>query len=88
MTELEVHEVYCPDNPACTDFLHDVSNKQPRSTIGACGPEPYHPGCPQIVNPERYCLVTDDQAFCKTIGDICDPDGFVKPEDAYCTNRS
>jgi hypothetical protein len=46
---------------------------------------PYHPGCPQIHNPERYCLVTDDPAFCKTIGDICDADGFVKPEDAYCT---
>jgi hypothetical protein len=26
----------------------------------------------------------DDPAFCKTIGDICDPDGFVKPGDAYC----
>jgi hypothetical protein len=40
---------------------------------------------PQIVNPEKYCLVTDDPAFCKTIEDICDADGFVKPEDAYCT---
>jgi len=85
---IQGYERYCPDNPddpACTDFLHDVSNKQPRSTIGACSHEPYHPGCPQIVNPERYCLTTDDPAFCKTIGDICDADGFVKPEDAYCT---
>src|SRR5919106_2622548 len=85
---IEGHEIYYPDNPddpACTEFLHDVSNKQPHSTIGACGQEPYHPGCPQIVNPERYCLVTDIPAFCKTIGDICDADGFVKPEDAYCT---
>ena len=39
----------------------------------------------EVVNPERYRLVTDDPAFCKTIGDICDADGFVKPEDAYCT---
>ena len=86
--KIEGHERYCPDNPddpACREFLHDASNKQPHSTIGACGQEPYHPGCPQILNPERYCLVTDDQAFCKTIGDICDADGFVKPEDAYCT---
>ena len=81
------HEMYCPDNPddpACTEFLHDVTNKQPHSTIGACGQEPCHLGCPQILNPERYCIVTDDPAFCETIGDICDADGFVKPEDAYC----
>ena len=41
---------------------------------------------PQITDPERYCLTTDDQAFCRTIGDICDADGFVKAEDAYCTD--
>jgi hypothetical protein len=85
---IQGHENYCPNNPddpACTEFLRDVSNKQPHSTIGACGQEPYHPGCPQILDPERYCLVTDDPVFCKTIGDICDADGFVKPEDAYCT---
>ena len=76
-----------PDDPACTEFLHDVSNKQPLppKSGSVCDQEPYHPGCPQIHNPERYCLVTDDPAFCKTIGDICDADGFVKPEDAYCT---
>jgi hypothetical protein len=45
-----------------------------------------HPGCPQITDPERYCLTTDDQAFCRTIGDICDADGIVKAEDAYCTD--
>jgi hypothetical protein len=39
----------------------------------------------KIVNPERYCLVTNDPAFCKTIGDLYDEDGFVKPEDVYCT---
>jgi hypothetical protein len=42
-----------PGDPACREFLHDASNKQPHSTIGACGQEPYHPGCPQILNPER-----------------------------------
>ena len=34
------HATYCPfnpDDPACTEFLHDASNKQPHSTIGACG---------------------------------------------------
>jgi len=87
---IEGHEIYCPDNPddpACTDFLHDASNKKPLppKSGSVCDQEPYHPGCPQIVNPERYCLVTDDPAFCKTIEDICDADGFVKPEDAYCT---
>ena len=45
--------------------------------------EPSHPGCSQIVDPERYCFSVDDP-FCKTIGDLCDADGFVKPEDAYC----
>jgi hypothetical protein len=81
------HASYCPwrpDDPACTEFLHDVSNKLPRSSIGACAQVPYHPGCPQNYDPERYCLVTDDPAFCRTVGDLCDPDGFVKPEDAYC----
>src|ERR671911_405410 len=87
---IEGHEIYCPDNRddlACTDFLHDVSNKKPLppKSGSVCDGPTYHPGCPQIHNPERYCLVTDDPAFCKTIGDICDADGFVKPEDAYCT---
>ncbi|HZD36510.1 MAG TPA: hypothetical protein VE130_15000 [Nitrososphaeraceae archaeon] len=33
---IEGHEIYCPDNPdnpACTEFLRDVSNKHPHSTI-------------------------------------------------------
>ena len=87
---IEGHDVYCrdrPDDPACTEFLHDPSNKKTPSPYGLCAPgqQPYHPGCPQIVDPERYCLNNDDPSFCKTIGDICDVDGFVKPEDAYCT---
>jgi hypothetical protein len=41
--------------------------------------------CAKEGDPERYCLVTADPVFCKTIGDICDPDGFVKPKDAYYT---
>ena len=87
---IEGHELYCPDNPddpACTDFLHNVSNKKPLApkSGSVCDGPSYHPGCPQIVSPERYCLVTDDPIFCKTIGDIYDANGFVKPEVAYCT---
>jgi hypothetical protein len=40
--------------------------------------------CGKEHDPERYCLNTDDPAFCKTVGDICDADGSVKPEYAYC----
>ena len=40
--------------------------------------------CPQESNPEVYCLNTNDPFFCKTIGDIYDVDGFVKPEYPYC----
>jgi hypothetical protein len=82
------HEIYCPDNPddpACTKFLHDVSNKRPPETGPLCGPEASHPGCFKNQDPEKYCLNHNDPAFCKTIGDICDADGFVKLEDAYCT---
>jgi hypothetical protein len=62
------------------------SNMKPHIISGSvCDQEPYHSGCPQILNPERYCLVADDPVFCKTIGDICDADGFVRPEYPYCT---
>jgi len=84
-------EGYCPFHPdiaGCVDFLHNATNKRPASTSGACvgmgDPRPYVI-CPQESNPEGYCLMTDDPAFCKTIGDICDEDGFVKPEYPYCT---
>jgi hypothetical protein len=74
--------------PACTEFLHNATNKNTPSPYGACAPgqqpDTYHPGCPQVLDPERYCLNTDDPAFCKGIGDICDEDGSVKPEYAYC----
>jgi hypothetical protein len=41
--------------------------------------------CFKEQNPEKYCLNHNDPVFCKTIGDICDEDGFVKPEYPYCT---
>ena len=69
-----------------------VGLAEPIITVGdlicALGPEASHPSCFKNQDPEKYCLNHNDPAFCKTIGDICDADGFVKPEDAYCTNRS
>ena len=35
-------------------------------------------------NPEEYCLKYDDQDFCELIGDLCDEDGSIKPDDDYC----
>jgi hypothetical protein len=32
--------------------------------------------------------LTDDPVFCKTVGDICDEDGSVKPEYAYCKTKA
>jgi hypothetical protein len=82
-------KVYCPDNPddpACTEFLHNATNKRPAETGICAGMGDPRPGviCPQEHDPEMYCLNTDDPVFCKTVGDICDADGSVKPEDAYC----
>ena len=60
---------------------------RPAVTQGACvGMGDPHPNivCPRESDPERYCFNPDDPVFCKTIGDICDADGFVKPEDTYC----
>jgi hypothetical protein len=86
-------ENYCPRHPdivACMDFLQNATNKRTESPIGACArmgdPRP-NIICPQESNPERYCLNTNNTAFCKTIGDLCDEDGFVKPEYPYCTTN-
>ena len=68
------------------EFLQDASNKRPAesgSCAGMGNPSPFVI-CPQEADPERYCLNTNDPAFCKTIGDICDADGFVRPEYPYC----
>ena len=85
------YEGYCPDHPespSCVEFLHNATNKRPASTTGACAgmgdPRP-NIICPQESNPEKYCLNTNNTLFCKTIGDICDPGGFVRPEYPYCT---
>jgi hypothetical protein len=84
---IEVEERYCPNNPdnlACTEFPHDAGNKQPPEG-GICA-LPQH-RCFKDQDPEKYCLNHNDPVFCKSIGDICDTDGFVKPEDAYCASN-
>ena len=71
--------------PIAFKFSRVASNKKVHTLSGSvCDQAPYHSGCPQVVDPEKYCLNNDEPAFCKGIGDICDADGFVKPEDAYC----
>ena len=83
-------KAYCPDHPdivACVDFLHNATNKWTENPMSVCAtmgdPRP-NIICPQEINPEKYCLMTNNTAFCNTIGDICDPDGFVRPEYPYC----
>jgi hypothetical protein len=81
---------YCPWHPdiaGCRDFLHNATNKITRqsSTDAVCALE--NVTCLHESNPERYCLNWDDPTFCKTIGDLCDEDGFVKPEYPYCTEQ-
>ena len=79
-----------PDNALCVEFLNNATNKLPASTTGTCvgmgDPRPWVI-CPQESNPEGYCLRVNDPVFCKIIGDICDADGFVKPEYPYCTTN-
>jgi hypothetical protein len=89
---IEGERNYCPWHPdivGCVEFLHNATNKAPEPvTLGACGvfgdPRPQFT-CPQENNPEGYCLMTNHTAFCKTIGDLCDEGGFVRPEYPYCT---
>lgn len=86
---IEGHESYCPSHPditACVEFLRDPSNKKPAED-GVCAgmgdPRPNFT-CFKENDPERYCLNHNDPFFCKTVGIICDADGFVKPEYPYC----
>ena len=80
---------YCPDHPdivACVDFLHNATNKQTENPYSVCAgmgdPRP-NIICPQEINPEKYCLMHDNP-YCKIVGDLCDGDGFVRPEYPYC----
>ena len=81
---------YCPNHPdivGCVDFLHNATNKRTENPYSGCtGAGDPRPNfiCPQETNPERYCLMYDNP-YCKFIGDICDNEGFVRPEYPYCT---
>jgi hypothetical protein len=84
---------YCPNHPdvvGCADFLHNATNKRTQNPDSVCaGAGDSRPNiiCPQETNPERYCLMYDNP-YCKFIGDICDDEGFVRPEYPYCTYNS
>jgi hypothetical protein len=85
----EEKQYYCPNHPdvgGCVDFLHNATNKQPTTRseyhIDACAR--VNVTCLEESNPEKYCLNYNDPVFCNTIGDLCDEDGFVKPEYPYC----
>ena len=60
------------------EFLHNTTNKKPAEICNSPG------GCFKDQDAEKYCLNYNDPTFCKTVGDICDAGGFVKPEGAYC----
>jgi hypothetical protein len=83
---------YCPNHPdivGCVDFLHNAINKQKQNPDSVCaGAGDPRPNiiCPQETNPERYCLQMDNP-YCKFIGDLCDDEGFVRPEYPYCTTN-
>jgi len=87
--KIEGEEIYCPNNPdnvACVEFLHNAISKDKAQT-GICagkGDPRTWVICPQEADPERYCLNTNDPVFCKTVGNICDVGGFVRPEYPYC----
>lgn len=87
--KIEGEEIYCPNNPdnvACVEFLHNATSKDKAQT-GICagkGDPRTWVICPQEADPERYCLNTNDPVFCKTVGNICDVGGFVRPEYPYC----
>ena len=86
----EEKQYYCPDHPdiaACADFLlHNDTYKQSITNydIDACAD--VNVTCYEEINPEKYCLKNDNPVFCNTIGDLCDEDGFVKPEYPYCND--
>ena len=90
---IEEEKRFCPDHPdiaGCAEFLQNATNKQyvtpSESRYDECV-SLINLTCVEESNPEKYCLKYDDPAFCKTIGDICDEDGFVKPEYPYCTTN-
>lgn len=87
---MEGEQRYCPEHPdivACVPFLQNATNKHeenPDSVCAGMGDPRSNIVCFQEQNPEKYCLNHNNTVFCRTIGDICDPGGFVRPEFPYC----
>ncbi|MGA9318604.1 MAG: hypothetical protein WBV84_11190 [Nitrososphaeraceae archaeon] len=82
----EDKKYYCPNHPdvgGCAEFLHYDTNKIP-GEVGPPNCANLHVICPPDSNPEKWCLQYNNP-YCKFIGDICDDEGFVKPEYPYCT---
>lgn len=80
---------YCRDHPdvgGCVDFLHNATDII-AGDVSTLNCAPVNVTCSHEENPEKYCLNYNDPGFCKTVGDICDPEGFVRPEYPYCTSR-
>jgi hypothetical protein len=85
----EEKQNYCPSHPdiaGCVDFLYNATNKKQAEGGTCAGMGDPRPGfsCFKEQNAEKYCLIYNDPVFCNTIGDLCDADGFVKPEYPYC----
>ena len=79
---------YCSDHPdvgGCVDFLHNATNII-AGDVSTLNCAPVNVTCSHEENPEKYCLNYNDPGFCKTVGDICNPDGFVRLEYPYCIN--
>jgi hypothetical protein len=87
----EDKKYYCPEHPdvgGCTEFLHNATNKEPAKITN---PDCYLRTdiiCANEDNPEKYCLKYDTPTFCRAIGDLCDEDGYVRPEYPYCKGVS
>ena len=76
-----------PDILACVPFLQNTTNKRTESPTGPCagmGDPRSFIIYPRESNPEGYCLTTANTEFCRTVRNLCDPGGFVRPEYPYC----
>lgn len=82
----EDKKYYCPDHPdvaGCVDYLHNATNKEQSQESLSTSCALVNVSCAYETNPEKYCLRYDDP-YCKSI-DICDDEGFVRPEYPHCT---
>lgn len=66
-------------------------NDIPHSGEGLFCGHPSHPGScyDRNDNPEEFCILHPEFTdFCEVIGDLCDEDGSIKPDDEYCRSES